>query len=96
MWSPGPDVTALVWCWTGNSTPQASVAGTVALVGKVYCKVDADPAPIQVGDLLTTSSRAGHAQKVLSRPDAFGAVLGKAMGSLANGQGLIPVLVALQ
>ena len=25
----------------------------VALVGKVFCKVDADPEPIDVGDLLT-------------------------------------------
>jgi hypothetical protein len=70
--------------------------GTVALVGKVYCKVDADPSPIRVGDLLTTSSTEGHAQKAVSRQEAFGAVLGKAMGSLTSGQGLIPILVALQ
>ena len=70
--------------------------GTVALVGKVYCKVDADPAPIRVGDLLTTSATQGHAQKAVHRDAAFGAVLGKAMGSLASGQGLIPILVTLQ
>ncbi len=70
--------------------------GTIALVGKVYCKADADPAAIEVGDLLTTSSRPGHAQKAMSRDDAFGAVLGKAMEGLPSGQGLIPVLVALQ
>lgn len=79
-----------------NLCTQEQHRGTVALVGKVYCKVDADPAPILVGDLLTTSSRAGHAQKAVSRDDAFGAVLGKAMESLPSGQGLIPVLVALQ
>src|SRR5262249_16787911 len=35
----------------------------VALVGKVYCKVDARRHSIEVGDLLTTSSTAGHAMK---------------------------------
>src|SRR5215469_13605290 len=33
----------------------------VALVGKVYCKVDASYEPVEVGDLLTTSPTTGHA-----------------------------------
>jgi hypothetical protein len=61
-----------------------------------HCKVDADIAPIKVGDLLTTSPTRGHAQKVLDLPRATGAIVGKALGSLKKGKGLIPVLVSLQ
>lgn len=68
----------------------------VALLGKVYCKVDAQYASIEVGDLLTTSSTPGHAMKVGEPPQAFGTVIGKALSQLREGQGLIPVLVALQ
>jgi hypothetical protein len=68
----------------------------VALVGKVYCKVDAQYAPIEVGDLLTTSSTLGHAMKADDPLKAFGAVIGKALQGLQSGQGLVPILVALQ
>ena len=61
-----------------------------------YCKVDADIAPIEIGDLLTTSPTKGHAQKVLNRAEAVGAIIGKALGPLAKGKGKIPVLVMLQ
>jgi hypothetical protein len=69
---------------------------TIALVGKVYCKVDAQEAAIEVGDLLTTSSRRGHAMKAADPMQAFGAVIGKALSSLPSGQGLVPILIALQ
>ncbi len=68
----------------------------VALVGKVYCKVDAQYAPVEVGDLLTTSPTPGHAMKAEDPFKAFGAVIGKALRGLQNGQGLVPILVALQ
>jgi hypothetical protein len=68
----------------------------IALVGKVYCKVDASSAPIEVGDLLTTSTTPGHAMKAQDPSQAFGALIGKALAALPDGQGLIPVLVALQ
>lgn len=68
----------------------------IALLGKVYCKVDASYAPIEVGDLLTTSDTPGHAMKTTDPLKAFGAVIGKALRPLANGQGLIPILIALQ
>jgi hypothetical protein len=68
----------------------------VALVGKVYCRVDADLAPIRPGDLLTTSATPGHARRASDRERAFGAVLGKALGGLAAGRGLVPILVTLQ
>jgi hypothetical protein len=56
----------------------------LALTGKVYCKADAQYAPIEVGDLLTTSSTAGHAMKATDHDRAFGAVLGKALGLLST------------
>jgi len=68
----------------------------VALVGKVYCKVDAQQSPIEVGDLLTTSPTPGHAMKATEPTKAFGAVIGKALRALPSGSGLIPILVALQ
>ncbi len=68
----------------------------VALVGKVFCWVDAAAGPVAVGDLLTTSSTPGHAMRAVDRERAFGALLGKALAPLADGQGLIPILVALQ
>lgn len=67
----------------------------LALVGKVLCKVDASLVQIEVGDLLTTSPTPGHAMKAADPGRAFGAVLGKAMGSCANGFGLVPILVGL-
>jgi hypothetical protein len=68
----------------------------LALVGKVYCKVDADCSPLEVGDLLTTSPTPGHAMKAADPVRAFGAVIGKALRPLKEGRGLIPILVALQ
>jgi hypothetical protein len=68
----------------------------VALVGKVYCKVDARYSPVEVGDLLTTSPTLGHAMKATESAHAFGAVIGKALRRLGSGQALVPVLVALQ
>jgi hypothetical protein len=68
----------------------------VALLGKVYCKVDANYSPVEVGDLLTTSPTPGHAMKAAEPVRAFGSVIGKALRSLEAGQGLIPILIALQ
>ena len=68
----------------------------VALVGKVYCKVEATSAPVDVGDLLTSSTVRGHAMKARDPRRAFGAVIGKALAPLAAGTGLVPILVALQ
>ena len=68
----------------------------VALVGKVYCKVDAQYAPIEIGDLLTTSPTSGHAMKADDPFQAFGSVIGKALRPWREGQGMIPILIALQ
>ncbi len=68
----------------------------VALTGRVYVRATAVNGPISPGDLLTTSSIPGHAMRVDDHARAQGAVLGKAMGSLAKGEGLVLVLVGLQ
>lgn len=68
----------------------------VALMGKVFCKADAEYTPIEVGDLLTTSPTAGYAMKATDSLKAFGAVIGKALRPLSEGRGLVPVLIALQ
>jgi hypothetical protein len=68
----------------------------ISLVGKAFCKVDAQHAPIAVGDLLTSSPTPGHAMKAEDPLKAFGAVLGKALRPLHGGQGMIPILIALQ
>jgi hypothetical protein len=67
----------------------------LALTGKVYCKVDASNLPIEIGDMLTTSSTKGHAMKVNEPTKAFGSVIGKALQGFRNGVGMIPVLVGL-
>jgi hypothetical protein len=77
-----------------RSSPEGRIP--VALVGKVYCKVDARYSPIGVGDLLTTSDTPGHAMKAAEPAKAFGAVIGKALAGIGGGQGLIPIMVALQ
>jgi hypothetical protein len=68
----------------------------IALVGKVYCKVDASYGAVDIGDLLTTSATPGHAMKAGDSRRAFGSVIGKALQPIDRGQGLIPILVALQ
>jgi hypothetical protein len=68
----------------------------IALLGKIYCKVDAQYGAIEAGDLLTTSPTLGCAMKAADPSRAFGAVIGKALESLTEGQHLIPILVCLQ
>ncbi len=68
----------------------------VALTGRVYVLCDATDAPIEPGDLLTTSPNAGHAMSVADHEKAQGAIIGKAMTPLKSGRGLVLVLVSLQ
>lgn len=73
------------------------VAGrNVALSGRVYVRANVSGGAVEPGDLLTTSDVAGEAMKVTNYTRAQGAVLGKAMGGLASGSGLLLVLVTLQ
>ncbi|MEN8006324.1 MAG: hypothetical protein ABFS42_04880 [Candidatus Krumholzibacteriota bacterium] len=80
----------------GQKGSEADGEFPVALTGRVYCKVDASFGAIEPGDLLTTSPTPGHAMKVTDHGQAQGAILGKAMTALGNGQGTVLVLVSLQ
>lgn len=66
----------------------------VAVLGIVPTKVSAENGPIRPGDLLVTSSIQGHAMRA-DRPGA-GTILGKALGFLDEGAGVIRVLITLQ
>ncbi|NQE46532.1 hypothetical protein C5S31_10975 [ANME-1 cluster archaeon GoMg2] len=66
----------------------------IAVAGRVPCKVDASYAPIEPGDLLTTSNTPGHAMKATD--PQIGTILGKALEPLDSGTGVIEVLVTLQ
>lgn len=68
----------------------------MAMVGRVPTKVSAENGPIKVGDLLVSSSTVGYAMKGTDRSQLIGAVVGKALGSLDSGTGVIEVLVTLQ
>ena len=69
----------------------------VALAGRVYCNVDATYGEVNPGDLLTTSPTPGYAMVVKNNNLAMGAILGKAMGKLSEGEkSQILVLVTLQ
>ena len=76
--------------------PSGNTRQPIALLGKVFCKVDALYGAIEVGDLLTTSLTPGHAMKADDPLKAFGSVIGKALCPLGEGRGLIPILIALQ
>lgn len=76
--------------------PSGAGRRPLAMVGKVLCLADATQRPIRAGALLTSSDVPGRAMAVGDRRRAHGAVIGKALGDLLTGQGLIPVLVGLR
>ncbi len=80
-----------------GNLPGTGDAAPIALSGRVWVACDATAHAIQIGDLLTTSARPGHAMSVRDYARAQGAIVGKAMTSLALGEtGLVLVLVNLQ
>ena len=68
----------------------------MAMVGIVPTKVTAENGSIHPGDLLVTSSTLGYAMKGTDRNRMLGAVVGKALGSLDSGTGVVEVVVTLQ
>ncbi len=66
----------------------------LAIVGIVPVKVCDEGGPIRPGDLLTSSSRPGVAMRASGAPS--GTVLGKALGVLQGGTGVINVLVLVR
>jgi hypothetical protein len=76
----------------------AAVESALLAVGKAVSTRAASLwlAPIEVGDLLTTSPTPGHAMKAIDPARSFGAVLGKALRSFDQGKGLVAALVSLR
>ena len=68
----------------------------MAMTGIVPTKVSAENGPIRPGDLLVTASRPGYAMRGTDRTQMLGAVLGKAIGHLDSGTGVIEAVVTLQ
>lgn len=80
-----------------GNMPGMEEAPAVALSGRVWVKCDASTNAIEVGDLITTAEKDGHAMKAADRNLAGGATIGKAMTALPQGEtGLVLVLVNLQ
>lgn len=52
--------------------------------------------PIHVGDLLVASDTAGVAMKADAKQTGFGSVIGKAMGNIESGDGVIAVMLSLK
>jgi len=67
----------------------------LAILGVVPVKASAENGAIHPGDLLVTASTPGHAMLAGDNPPQ-GTVLGKALGELEEGTGVIQVLVTLQ
>jgi hypothetical protein len=79
-----------------QTTAQSPDEVPMAVVGIVPAKVSAENGAVHPGDLLVSSSKIGYAMKGTDRGLLTGAVIGKAMGNLDSGTGVIEVLVTLQ
>ena len=74
-----------------NGSSDDDIRPALALVGRVRVKVSAENGPIAIGDLLVTSSTAGHAMR--DADPKMGTVIGKALEALPSGTGTVLVLV---
>ena len=79
-----------------QTTPKSLDEVPMAMVGIVPTKVSAENGPIHPGDLLVSSSTLGYAMKGTDRSRMLGAVIGKALGSLDAGKGVVEAVVTLQ
>ena len=78
---------------SGLQTPSQPL---LALAGRVPVKATTENGPIQVGDLLISSSTPGHAMRSSDPAAAVGAVIGKALEPLEEGEGVIMMQVTLR
>jgi hypothetical protein len=67
----------------------------ISVMGKAACRADASYGVIEIGDLLTSSPTPGTAMRVVDAPQAFGAVIGKALTPLHDGTGLVDMIIGL-
>jgi len=90
------DAQGTVHATDAAQVPPRGYANVVTLGAYKMIKVDASFGAIHTGDLLTTSRHPGYAMKVTDRVAAIGAIVGKALGDLDSGTGIIPVMVTLK
>jgi len=101
--STAPYQTAVVGVYStrpgfiGGAGPDDEPMGKVplAVVGIVPVKASAENGAIHPGDLLVTAATPGYAMRAGENPPQ-GTVLGKALGELERGTGVILILVTLQ
>lgn len=79
----------------GAGTEDETGKVPLAVLGIVPVKASAENGAIHPGDLLVTSSTPGYAMRAGENPPQ-GTVLGKALGELDEGDGVIEILVTLQ
>ena len=77
-----------------TTIPDGGELFVVTLGTFAHCRVDASDAPIQVGDLLTSSANPGHAKKATD--PKLGSIIGKALEPCEQGTGYIAVFVNIQ
>jgi len=80
--------------YSNGPVPPGGYCTMVTLGSFKAIKVDASAGAIHPGDRLTASPRAGFAMRASTLVP--GTIVGKALGSLETGVGVIPVLVTLQ
>jgi hypothetical protein len=80
----------------GQQGTIASGEELVTISGRTYITCNTTGGPIRIGDLLTSSNLPGEAMKAGKKRKARGAIIGKAMSNLENGEGYVLVLVNLQ
>jgi hypothetical protein len=68
----------------------------VSLWGRVYVKATTENGEIKPGDLLTSSNLEGHVMKVTKKRKSRGAIIGKALSRLDEGEGLVLILIQHQ
>jgi hypothetical protein len=78
---------------SGLAEQAQSARPLLALLGRVPVKVTTENGPIRPGDLLTSSSKPGYAMRCADVAQCEGAIIGKALESLDEGEGVILMLV---
>jgi subtilisin family serine protease len=75
------------------ATQTQSERPLLALLGRVPVKATTENGPIRAGDLLTSSSKPGYAMRCESAAQCEGAIIGKALEALEEGEGVILMIV---
>ncbi|MDH7505982.1 MAG: S8 family serine peptidase [Candidatus Acetothermia bacterium] len=84
---------SLEWTVAGVLAQLRASQPLLALIGVVPVKASTENGPIRPGDLLVSSSTPGHVMRCGELSRCEGAIVGKALEPLEEGQGLIRMLV---